>query len=69
MSIAFNTMAGILPTSTDTDYTLWKKVAWNLYDNATTNGITGLKAPNWNDPEDILLKKIAYYSAAIADLP
>lgn len=69
MSMEFNTMAGITSTSTDTEYTLWKATAWNFYDRATANGITGLNAPNWNDPEDILLKKIAYYSAAMVDSP
>jgi len=60
-------MAGSYPTSTDTDYTLIKKMAWNWYDRAVTAGVTGLNPPSWNDPEDVLLKKITYYTASIVD--
>lgn len=60
-------MAGSYPTSTDTDFTLIRKAAWNFYDRAVTVGVTGLNPPSWNDTDDVLLKKIAYYTASIVD--
>jgi hypothetical protein len=54
-----------LPAVNDRDYDLWKKIAWNLYGFAVDGGVEGLNAPSINDTQQVLQKKIAYYSAAV----
>lgn len=60
-------MAGIYPAINETDYTLWKAIAWNYYSYAVRLGVTGLNPPSWNDRQFDLMKKAAYYSAASVD--
>ncbi len=58
---------GEYPDFNDRTYNLWKKAAFNVYSWAVERGITGLNAPNINDPQDILIKKLTYYTAALAE--
>ena len=55
------------PDLNDRTYNLWKKTAQNIYDFATNFGVAGLNAPNWNDTQEVLMKKTDYYLAALAD--
>jgi hypothetical protein len=54
------------PSINDRDYDLWKKIAWNLYEYAVAQGLTGLNNPKPNDREFDLQKKISYYTALLA---
>ncbi len=55
----------LYPSGQDDDWSLWKKIATNLYDYALSRGASGLEPPSWNDNQVILQKKVAYYTAAI----
>lgn len=58
-------MAGLTSDSSDNEASLWKKIAWNLYNAALFVGVTGLNPPSWNDNIQDLQKKSAYYTAAL----
>lgn len=58
---------GEYPSINDRSYDLWKKVAWNMYNWAIAAGKIGLNPPVINDTKETLLKKITYYSAALAE--
>lgn len=60
----------LYPSPNDaTPQNLWFKVAYNWYNWAVNFGITGLRPPRWDDTEAELIKKAAYYTARMADLP
>lgn len=59
-------MAGSYPSINDNDVNLVKKQAINWYNFAVDQGISGLNPPSWNDDKVELLKKITYYTAALA---
>lgn len=54
------------PSINDSEFSLWKKIAWNLFDYATAQGVAGLNAPSINDTQETLQKKSAYYTASLA---
>lgn len=53
------------PSSNDNESSLWKRIAWNFYLYATSEGKTGLNPPNWNDNDSTLIKKVTYYTATV----
>lgn len=53
-------------SGSDTDFNLLQKSAQNLYEYALAQGAVGLNPPSWNDTKDILLSKMAYYTAKIS---
>jgi len=59
-------MAGLYANSSDNISSLWKKIAWNLYNFALNSGASGLNPPSFNDNDVSLQKKIAYYTAVIS---
>lgn len=61
-------MAGIQPSLNDREYDLWLRIASNMYDEAIARGITGLTPPSLNDRELDLIKKVTYYTAALANV-
>ncbi len=58
---------GLYPSINDRKFNLLKKAAFNVYNWAVESGITGLNAPDINDTEDVLYKKLTYYTAALAE--
>ncbi len=58
---------GLYPYFNDRKFNLLKKAAWNVYNWAIASGASGLDAPDLNDTEDILTKKLVYYTAALAE--
>jgi hypothetical protein len=60
-------MPGSFPSSSDNSVDLWRGIAWNFYNYALFHGATGLTPPNYNDSEESLARKVAYYTAAAAD--
>ncbi len=54
------------PSINDRDYDYWRKIAWNFYEIALDEGVSGLEPPSWNDPQATLIKKTAYYTATLA---
>ncbi len=59
-------MARLEASINDSAQQLWFKIAWNFYDWAIDNSISGLTPPRINEPVFSLQKKLVYYSAAIA---
>lgn len=55
------------PSPNDREFDLWFKTATNWYDHAITQGLTGFNPPSLNDTKQNLLKKIAYYTARVAE--
>lgn len=60
-------MSGIYPKFNDTDQNLWFAIAWNYYSLASAEGYSGLTPPNLGDRTPILMKKVAYYTAILAE--
>lgn len=54
------------PSKNDRDYDLWKKIAWNYYDIAVSNG-HNVEPPSINDREFDLMKKSVEYTALISN--
>jgi hypothetical protein len=59
-------MAIEYPSTNDAKRDLWRKIAMNLYTNASMVGITWISAPTWDDNIYVLLKKITGYTAALS---
>lgn len=58
---------GEYPSINDREWNLVQKTAWNFYETAVEAGVSGLNPPSPNDNKEILLKKITYYTAALAE--
>lgn len=65
-SLELITMAYLLPEKNDTDWDLWRKAAWNWYNQALEEGATGLTPPRYGDNVYDLMKKCVYYTAFLS---
>jgi hypothetical protein len=54
------------PSVHDNSWSLWLKIASNLYDYAIGQGETGLTPPNAKDNETGLISKVAYFTARLS---
>lgn len=55
-----------MSATNDNDVALWLQIASDWYDIALGVGAVGLTPPRAGDQDVILMKKICYYTAAIA---